>query len=613
MLRIRSLVAVLLLLLAAGPSPAQEGLRIFELEQTTVDRAACKELAEKLVLYAQTKAAASSEYYFVGSYRKLVRIAFQLSPDDAAVFSAHSRIRNGNVAEAPKRNVGGEELMAALLGVHAKAREGLSKDDEFLAAYLCLVGLLIDPANETCQKGADKLGRNLDALWESALAVYRRSVPDGTVSVINGLVVSSAGMAEVGQVGRIVLTYRSKTMGMNTLDVRLLREKGMQMNVAMDEAVRYWNRVRMYVPLPHGAVELSFEDKFTPKEGPSAGAACAVLLRSFSDPFAIDPGFAMTGDVSVEGRVLPIGGTFAKIRGALMGGCKRVGIPVTNETDLVDAILVNGITTLAEIEVVGLETVDDAVALARSDRDDKSRKASEDFAALRPLAQQKEKGSGDEALAASIQRLTDSILKASPRHLSAKFIDLWNNRKLPPRLTLGSSLDAAHDVLLSYLIAIRRGPGPSFNDVAHETKTANIALALDKLRAVLPKLHMDAQKPAEKLEQCCLSIQRFVYLRGDLDKKQKKVEEYEKTIKDLRRKIERAQAERKSTDEINGLIKRHNQAVTDQREALDSYNKEAEERQKVMRKAIEHYNEFVIQVRTLTQDPKILEKLQHGK
>ncbi len=611
MIRARALLVLVLGLSAAGPPAVQDPPKMFDLQQTGIDREAAKKLASQLVAYAQTQTVESSEYYLVGHYRKLVRLAFQLAPDEPAVVAAHGRIRSGHPPESPKSKVEKEIVMPSLVSLLAKAREGITKDDENLASYLCATGLLIDSANQACISEYEKLVRNPETLWDPALAAYKRTVADGTVTTIKGLVVSTSGMAMAGQTARIVLTYRAKSFP--GLEVRLLRERGAQMNVAADEAVRYWNRVSKTVPMPSGNVEISFEDKFTPKEGPSAGAACAVLLRSFSDPFPIDSAVAMTGDVSVEGRVLQVGGTYAKIRGALLGGCNRVGIPTANEGDLVDSVVLNGTAVLTDIEIVGLDTIDDAISLVRSDRDEKALKVSADFASLRKLVDQKSKGGADAAVSASIQKLTDAILAANPRHLSARLIDLWNNNKQPARLSLTNSLDAAHDVLVGYLLTIQRSPRPSLGDVAYETTTANIAAALDRLRLVLPKLHADAQKPSEKLEQCCVSIQRFIYLRGDVEKKQKKVEEFDKSIKDFDRKIERAKAEKRPVEEINTLIKRRNQVVTDQAEAFDAYKKETEERANVMKKAIDHYNDFVIQVRTLTQDPRILEKLQQGK
>jgi len=608
--RRRSLLAAAILGLAAGSSAAQENTRIFDLEKTSVNLEEAKALGILLAEYAQAQAVISAEFHVSGPYRKLVRVSFQLAPDEASVASAHARIREGKPPEEPKGSVGRAKVMPALLGLMANARAAQTKDDQLLAAFLAAVGLVIDPQDDACLRQALKFG-DIDALWGHALSVYNRAVPDGTMTVVKGLVVTTAGTAQVGKVSRILLTYRAR--GSATLEARLIREQGAMMNASADEAIRYWSRGRRSAGPATGVLEISFEDKFTQKEGPSAGAAYAVLLRSFSDPFAIDPAFAMTGDVSVEGRILQVGGVYAKIRGAVNGGCARVGIPAVNETELSDALVLFGAATLAEIEVVAMETVDDAIALARADRDEKSRKVSADFAALRALVDRKWKGGTDPALTESIRKLTDSILAANPLHLSAKVIDWWNRGKLPTRLSLAASLDVAHDVLVGYLNVIRRGEKPSFADIESETKTATVAAAVDKLKALLPKLHVDAQKSGEKLEQCCTSIQRYVYLRPDLEKKQKKIDDLQKTIKDLQGKIDRAKAERRSVDEINALVKRHNQTVMDQREAIDDCKKEADARNEFMEKAIGHYNEFVVQVRSLVQDPKLLEKLMNNK
>jgi hypothetical protein len=596
--------------ISAGFQSGQETVRMFNLEKSTVNLENAKALGVLLVEFAQGQAVDSSDYHLTGPYRKLVRVAFQLAPDDPAVAAAHGRIREGLLPLEPKNKVDRAKVMPALAGLIADARQAPNQDDLLLAAFLSSAGLEINPDDEVCLKEAAKQG-NMDAYWERALSVYVRNIPDGSVTVIKGLVVTSSGGAQAGKVARILLTYRAREA--NTLQARLLRELGSMMTTSADEAIRYWSRGRRGGPQATGTLEISFEDKFTQKEGPSAGAAYAVLLRSFSDPFSIDPAFAMTGDVSVEGRVLPVGGVYAKIRGAVMGGCTRVGIPAGSEADLSDSLVLNGPATLAEIEVVAMDTVDDAIALARVDRDEKGRKVSADFASLRALVDRKLKGGSDPAVTESIQKLTDSILAASPRHLSAKVIDQWNRNKLPGRLSLAASLDAAHDVLVGYLMVIRRGDRPAFADIEHETKTATVASAVDKLKALLPKLHFDAQKPGDKLEQCCTSIQRFIYLRADLDKKRKKIDDLQKTIKDLQSRIDRARAERRPVDEINALVKRHNQAVMDQREAMDDYNKDADARREFLRKAMEHYNDFVSQVRSLVQDPKLLEKLLHGK
>ncbi|HKS16302.1 MAG TPA: hypothetical protein VJU16_03265 [Planctomycetota bacterium] len=263
------------------PLAPQEGQRMFDMELITVDREAARQLAPKLVAYAQSQAAASPEYHFVGSYRHLVRLAFQLAPDEPIVAAAHERIRSGKPPEEPKRAVEGKEFLPYLVALLTKARDGSSKDDQSLAGYLGSAGLMVDPSNQACLAEFDRQVRNTDTFWEPAMAAYRRSIADGAVSTVNGLVVTSAGSAQAGQVARIVLTFRSSRnvgIGMRvgeSLEVRLLREKGVEMNVAAEESVRYWNRIRKHSQLPSGTAEISFEDKFTRKDPrPAPPAPC---------------------------------------------------------------------------------------------------------------------------------------------------------------------------------------------------------------------------------------------------------------------------------------------------------------------------------------------------
>jgi hypothetical protein len=606
-------ISLLLALALVAGAPPQETPDLFDLGKTSVDRTAAATIGADLAEYALAQARAVPNYHIFGDYRKLIRVAYQLAGGDPGVLAAHSRIRSGLAPEAPKREVLRDDLLRGLIPLVTKAREGKQKDDLVAAKYLCAIAMLLDPHNEGCLLESDKLSKRggADLAWDRALSVYRLNVPDGAASNINGLVVmTSAGSAEVGAISRIVVTYRAS--GSQALGVKLLREGADKTQVSMEEAIRYWERIRKGLPLPGGTLEISFEDKFTKKDGPSAGAAFAVLLRSFSDPFQIDPGFAMTGDVSVEGRLLQIGGSFAKVRGAVNGRCARVGIPLVNELELVDGLVMNGPATLGEIEIYGLETIDDAVAVARMDRDEKVRQASTHFASLKTAFDKKLKTS-DAAATADIQKHAAAVLAAAPNHLSAKLIQAWNARTLPRTLSLASSLDAAHDVFYGYLMTIRSGEGPSFKDVAEEPKTTNVNETLRKLRDVMPKLHADAQKAAAKLESTCLQIQRYIQAKTPIDRQEKKIQDIEKQISDLKLKIERAKAENKSTEEVNRLVKRHNSYVEDHKQEVDKYNKSVQERVAMFNKVIDLYNEYIVIIRSLSQDPKLLEKLQHGK
>jgi ATP-dependent Lon protease len=83
----------------------------------------------------------------------------------------------------------------------------------------------------------------------------------------------------------------------------------------------------IHVHVPEGA---------TPKDGPSAGIAMVTAIVSVMTGISVRKDVAMTGEITLRGRVLPIGGLKEKLLAALRGGIKKVLIPEENAKDLAE-------------------------------------------------------------------------------------------------------------------------------------------------------------------------------------------------------------------------------------------------------------------------------------
>jgi ATP-dependent Lon protease len=107
----------------------------------------------------------------------------------------------------------------------------------------------------------------------------------------------------------------------------------------------------IHIHVPEGA---------TPKDGPSAGVGMVTSIVSALTGIAVRKEVAMTGEISLRGRVMPIGGLKEKLLAALRGGLKTVLIPKENERDLPEI----PDNVKKGLEIVPVSTVDEVLARA---------------------------------------------------------------------------------------------------------------------------------------------------------------------------------------------------------------------------------------------------------
>src|SRR3990170_4633447 len=185
---------------------------------------------------------------------------------------------------------------------------------------------------------------------------YGELETDDQVGMVTGLVVSDAG-------GDIVQVEATKMEGKD--DFILTGQLGDVMKESARAGMSYirsrtkelgidgaaFEKTTVHIHVPAGG---------TPKDGPSAGVTLATAMASLLTGRPARRDLAMTGEITLRGRVLPIGGLKSKLLAAHLAGVKTVLIPKRNEKDLVDV----PDEVRQQLRIVPVENMDEVLAEA---------------------------------------------------------------------------------------------------------------------------------------------------------------------------------------------------------------------------------------------------------
>jgi ATP-dependent Lon protease len=154
--------------------------------------------------------------------------------------------------------------------------------------------------------------------WGPGLATGLAWTPVGgqLLFIESAKMVGRGGLALTGKLGEVMKESASAAL-------TYIRSNAAKMKI--DEKI--FSKTDIHVHVPEGAI---------PKDGPSAGVAMVVSLVSLLTNRAVRKDIAMTGEITLRGDVLPVGGIKEKVLAAVQSGIKEIILPYLNEKDVVE-------------------------------------------------------------------------------------------------------------------------------------------------------------------------------------------------------------------------------------------------------------------------------------
>ena len=202
---------------------------------------------------------------------------------------------------------------------------------------------------------------DLDVILGAAKFEHETGLRIGLTGVATGLAWTPVGgdilfieATRVGGRGQLILTGQLGEVMKESAQaaLTLVKARANSLNIPLGT----FDGVDVHVHVPAGAI---------PKDGPSAGVAMFIALVSLFSDRPVNHDVAMTGEISLRGLVLPVGGIKEKVLAAQRAGLRVVLLPARNEKDLREVPE----TARAALQFVMLETVDDAILASLGQRE----------------------------------------------------------------------------------------------------------------------------------------------------------------------------------------------------------------------------------------------------
>jgi ATP-dependent Lon protease len=198
-----------------------------------------------------------------------------------------------------------------------------------------IAGLARKAVKEIVSKKAKKVAitpKNLEKFAGVRKFRYGEAEAEDMVGVVTGLAWTEVG-GEILTIESVLLPGKGNVKQTGKLGDVMQESVSAAMSYVRSRSTSFgikptlFEKRDLHVHVPEGA---------TPKDGPSAGIAMATSIVSVLTGIPVRRDVAMTGEITLRGRVLPIGGLKEKLLAAMRAGIKTVFIPKENEKDLAD-------------------------------------------------------------------------------------------------------------------------------------------------------------------------------------------------------------------------------------------------------------------------------------